>query len=387
MEILFNLENKEKIDSLILGKGITKTASFFNLKAKEFKEKYEKLFKEKISKTNIRTNLFMKNFTKPIIDNMILENKSKRTSSLLKLPLHEFEKIYEKIFKEKIDFYKILANKIKSFFPNKKILYKSDLDGLKKKFQISIYTIKKSVERDSLLEIATEFQEKIKKKEKVKFEEKYKNKKIEDILNKNNYKKIPGTENYWINENAKIIKKTKNNFKYISHQYRKNNKNSERYCASINSKSVPIHILLAKTFIKNLKNYKYVRAKDNNFLNLKIDNFEWVQYPAKTRVLKSIFKDEDTWLNFVLKNFIEGKPLNILVEILEIKAYRSSFIESKTNNNINSTLYTILYKYSEKHFEPDFRFFIIDKYLNGVFLNMANKLLIKKMKEIENEKK
>lgn len=40
---------------------------------------------------------------------------------------------------------------------------------------------------------------------------------------------------------------------------------------------MPIHEMVAKAFIPNPNNYKYVRHKDGNTLNNNADNLEWVK--------------------------------------------------------------------------------------------------------------
>lgn len=43
----------------------------------------------------------------------------------------------------------------------------------------------------------------------------------------------------------------------------------------------PVHYLVAKTFIPNPKNYKYILHKDTNYMNNYADNLEWVSYGDK----------------------------------------------------------------------------------------------------------
>ena len=111
-------------------------------------------------------------------------------------------------------------------------------------------------------------------------------------LEKENYKKI-GKKTY-IDINVNVIK-TKNTHPYFFKppiHKRENNKGTKTYQISYDSNLYYLHKVFAETFIPNPNNYKYLRAKDGNFRNIKVDNLEWIKYPAKTRIIKPLTNTE-----------------------------------------------------------------------------------------------
>lgn len=100
------------------------------------------------------------------------------------------------------------------------------------------------------------------------------------ILNKlpEGSKLIPGTDVYFVNPEGIVTKLTKEGYKevyLITHYtgwltfyiYEKNKRRLEF-----------LHKLLGKMFIPNPDNYKYLRMKDGNKRNVKVDNLEWCTY-------------------------------------------------------------------------------------------------------------
>lgn len=181
---------------------------------------------------------------------------------------------------------------------------------------------------------------------------------------------------YWINKNAEIWKQSDNGFRKVLVIERKNNTGSEYCITSIDSKQVHVHKLIAELFIENPNNYKYVRALDGNFKNLSATNFEWVKYPAATRVLNSLGGHENSWLNFVIDNFISGVNITDLSKILaDISKRKKLFLE---NSNHESTIDTVIRKYA-KGTNDLFPIFEIKKeFNNSVFID---KDILKKVRK------
>lgn len=141
-------------------------------------------------------------------------------------------------------------------------------------------------------------------------------------------------------------------------QIRTNNYGNQRYEISVNSQNYPVHILVANNFIDNPSNYRYVRAKDGNYLNITIDNLEWVKYPAVSRVIKGINSDDESWLNFILENFIPNLRISKLAnELSKLADEKKLFPNSKYKQG---TVETIIRKYLEEN-NSIFPLFIINR--------------------------
>lgn len=253
---------------------------------------------------------------------------------------------------ERIAFIKELASR-------KGYLNSDDILLLKKKFKLSFERIRQIIKTNSIL-----FKNRSTLIEESKLKSFYL---MVDFLEKNNFKSFGVSNNYWINSKGIIYKQLHFSFKRVQWNLRENNKNDVRYTVSINAKPLAVHKLIAELFIPNPRDFKYVRAIDGNYLNVDVNNFEWVKYPAYSRVLNSINSSEESWLNFIIKNFESGLSLNILCEVLESKVKIQKLF--KNNENVYQTIYTTIKKYSQIHEFEKFRFFIIRSDLNAVFIN------------------
>lgn len=193
-------------------------------------------------------------------------------------------------------------------------------------------------------------------------------KEIQRQILKNN-KFIKYKKKYWVSKKGEIFKETKEGFKKVKISYRSNNNEYKYIQVFIDSSPVHLHKLMAKLFIPNPNNYKYVRAIDGNAMNVNINNLEWIEYPAISRIIKSISKNDETWLNFIINNFISGITITNLSKILAKKADKFKLFQN--NNNKEGTIFMTIKKYSQQN--KSFPIFNIRKDLNNsVFISNTN---------------
>lgn len=97
------------------------------------------------------------------------------------------------------------------------------------------------------------------------------------------WKELKDHKGYWVSNYGEVVSYRKNNSKKL-HNIPKLLKNGisinqfgrKYYYVSINGKSKKVHRIVAETFIENPLNKPFVNHIDNNGLNNKLDNLEWV---------------------------------------------------------------------------------------------------------------
>lgn len=94
---------------------------------------------------------------------------------------------------------------------------------------------------------------------------------------------IPDFDGYAISEDGKILS-TKRKKQIIITDRIKNDKIYVRLRQYNKDVTIQVHILVARTFLDNPLNHKYIKFKDGNTLNINRYNLEWTSDPYSSNV-------------------------------------------------------------------------------------------------------
>ena len=152
-------------------------------------------------------------------------------------------------------------------------------------------------------------------------------------------------ENYFISRDGKIFNSKNNEVaKSITNGY---------YIVKIKKKSYSIHRLVALTYIKNLNNHPVINHIDENKLNNKVENLEWVTQKENCNShTKSISHERK-----VIQKDLEGNVIKVHNSITEaahsIGLTRHAVNKVCLNINITAGCYKWEYENAEYNYETN----------------------------------
>jgi hypothetical protein len=77
--------------------------------------------------------------------------------------------------------------------------------------------------------------------------------------------------------------------------------------------NLPVHIIVAQTFLKNSKDHKFVRHKNGNLHDNNVNNLEWCEFIYKKEKGEK-FKPIKDWENYKISNY--GNVLSMTYGVL-----------------------------------------------------------------------
>lgn len=131
-------------------------------------------------------------------------------------------------------------------------------------------------------------------------------------LNKEIWVEIPENEGYYVSNKGRAKCLLNGNVRYLTPTYHKQHNNCFIF---VNGKQILLHTLVAKMFIKNPNDYKYVYFKDENPFNCSVENLYWGQHKSTGDI---VVKRQVT---NILCYSIEGEFVKEFKSISEIKGF------------------------------------------------------------------
>jgi hypothetical protein len=139
---------------------------------------------------------------------------------------------------------------------------------------------------------------------------------------------IPNLDGYKVGKSGTIINRFGNTMKS-----RQNGDylNIQLYVDAKNTK-LPVHIIVAKTFLRNPKNYKFVRHKNGDLHDNNVDNLEWCEFIYKKEKGEK-FKSIKDWENYKISNY--GNVLSMTYCVLLTLSKSFNYYEVSLKKQIN----------------------------------------------------
>lgn len=142
------------------------------------------------------------------------------------------------------------------------------------------------------------------------------------------------------------------------------------YCNDKNT-NLPVHLLIAQTFLENPSNYTFVRHKNEDLHDNKVENLEWCEFLYK-RQEGEVFKPIKDWEQYLISNFgnVLSTVFGTLLKVPKPHNYYIVTLKQIINGKPKSSLFVVhelVAAYFIENVNPEYQKLI--KHKDGIFLN------------------